>query len=312
MSHQYVASVLNPQTNYTARVPTAFPISTTTHHIHVSSSLVSNGDGNSFGVLGSGGCNGSLRTQNVFTGWNVAADYTSFLNNTLLFAGGTPYSQMSRPFAALEPFINEYRLVSMSWVITYTGNLLTASGTCASAWFDTKLTSNTTVYRADVESSPNIVVRDAKSGLRYIWTPRNVEQTNLFPVNDSCGQSYGIVYWNGLPPNIVFGRIDVYMNIEARPTPLYAPIANTDRSGADTQTIADTAAMVLSSPSLKTLQLPVATMIGQGIDAQPSVVGHLMSSHRDYAAPGTAAWLNSTLTALGRSSMDRFLSFAVL
>ena len=225
MTKRYLYSLLFPEKSKGARIPTKFPVPSTTFQQTDFVLVTPNASGNF--ILQWCPQNLSSSTSNNEIVLNVASTLTG--NNT-----DTTYTTQSSLMNSLVTNWQAFRVVSACLVVQYVGSYVNLQGVFGGGLDISASTSNS--YDSNYSVFSNIDDRlwsqttRVDEGLKIVYFPKDYNdlsfiKPNTTPASNNLASTVRLmVYGQNLPASVQCVRIDIIKNVEAIPGPAFADI----------------------------------------------------------------------------------------
>lgn len=218
---RYIENLVYPETAKDAKIPTSFPVPSSSFKLHASFSVTTNASGNVAGYV-----------NPIFLG--NAANTSFFINNDVSLTGASN-SNFFIGVASNQNIPNNiyqrYRLVSYSIHVSYIGRWDIVSGVIGGGvTFDSGIGNNVAVGVVEpngarygnfdlIDDSYYAYRTAAINGIRIVYVPADPTFEEYVTTNQSVGGEQLHFYCQGLPPSTQCLRIDTYANFECLADP---------------------------------------------------------------------------------------------
>jgi hypothetical protein len=255
----YINTLLYPETIIGMKIPTLFPIPSTTFQFHlVGPTIPTNSSGNMAWTWNPAYLQDSSAAVNSTFYVNNNVGLTGSSSNAFFLANDIGYAQLPANI------YGSYRLISASMVVTYIGRMdivsgvigagigINNAGVAAPGLSATPANDANSAVFGNFLQIDNLFFKErtqSANGCRSIYFPTDDRYTNFLPVfNGTAGTPgnaiantyvsgfYFAGYAQGLPISTANLRFDFYLNFEALVTPQYAnfiPTSTINSSGVD-------------------------------------------------------------------------------
>ena len=291
----YINTLLYPETVSGKKIPTLFPIPSTTFQLHlIGPSILTNASGNLAWTWNPTFLQDSSATTNstFYVNNDVSLDGSSASNYFKSYNIG--YNQLPANI------YGSYRLVSASIIVTYIGRMDIVSGVLGSGiginnsgvaapTVPTTVDANSATFSNFLQID-NLFFKErtqAANGVRSIFFATDDRYTNFLPVYNGTGGNPGSTlsntyvsgfyfagYAQGLPAATINLRFDFYLNYEAIVTPQYANFIPTNVESSNGTDIIQSASL-LTQQKRELIVTPSADI--PGTDRMDIGAGNLIS-----------------------------------